>query len=359
MNNSAVRTKRNDQQQESKMEAIIARKRELPEKIRTSVDEAVRDNLRSLDFLSKIENKLIQLLWENWNIQGEIDESKGLNRDRDTEAQVEAAIRFFPKVLSTKHKDHIYPIWAQIATRDNKCNLKAASFVPLLAKLGGELGLFEDGKRGGLLSVKHSGPINMLESLSTGQPNRAYHNAEHLRLVDETYLDVLKRLRQMRLFKKEDIAFYHLIHRNVAYGYGFFEQQFRYLMEWDSSSFMLCRWGGCLPIHTATCAYYLYQSNSNEKFLKIFNTGLQYFPTEMGGLFHLGSYVMTPWNRIDGGHRQELLATVFNRHNNNVNLLLESLIYASSEELVHLDAVFLLLQRILEIEPSIVSNIKS
>lgn len=302
---------------------------------------------------------MTELIWANWNVRGDIDESKGLNRDRDTEAQVETALRFFPRVLFTKHEDHVYPIWAQIATREDKCNIKAAFFVPLFAKLGIELGLFEKEKRGGLLSVKHSAPINVLESLSTGQPNRAYRDVKHLRLADETYLDVLHRLRLVGLFRKEDIARYHLIHRNLAYGYGFFEQQFRYLMDWDPTSFMSCRWGGCLPIHTATCAYYLYQSSGNEKkFRTIFDIGLRHFPKEMGGLFHLGSYDMTPWNRMDGGHREGLLEAVFSRHGNNVNLLLESLVYASSEEMVHLDAVFLLLQRILQIETSVVPCIE-
>eukprot|EP00536_Pseudo-nitzschia_multiseries_P004149 jgi/Psemu1/302380/fgenesh1_kg.67_\ len=68
---------------------------------------------------------------------------------------------------------------------------------------------------------------------------------------------------------------------------------------------------------------------------------------------------MTPWNRMNGGHREELLDAVFHRHDNNVNLLLPSLVYASSEKMVHLDAVYLILQRILQIEPSIVSNIKN
>jgi len=59
-----------------------------------AIDEAKEENLSRAYFISKIECKLADWLSENWDVV-RIDKSKGLNCDRDTEAEVELAIDSF------------------------------------------------------------------------------------------------------------------------------------------------------------------------------------------------------------------------------------------------------------------------
>ncbi|OEU10321.1 hypothetical protein FRACYDRAFT_247291 [Fragilariopsis cylindrus CCMP1102] len=81
--------------------------------------------------------------------------------DRDTEAEVETALRVFPEVLSR---------------RGGPDNVKAVSFIPLVARLALGFGLFEEKERGGLLLEDEKGD-NILQLL--------VHQD-----VDDTYLNV-------------------------------------------------------------------------------------------------------------------------------------------------------------------------
>ena len=94
-----------------KKRTILERKEEFPGRLRTAIDEAKEENnLSPADFLSRIERKLVDWLSENYNVR-HIDESKGLNCDRDTEKEVELAIRFFPNVLSKKRNGNNLIYW--------------------------------------------------------------------------------------------------------------------------------------------------------------------------------------------------------------------------------------------------------
>ena len=138
---------------------IVKRKSEFPVKIREAIEDAIEESPQS--FLRTIESKLLDLLWDNFKAWP-IDATKGLNCDRDTEAEVEVAIRFFPNVLSyDRYHGGYYPIYAQFRNFGGDENLKAASFIPLFAKLGIELGQFEEEERGGL-----TGRRNMLKELA-------------------------------------------------------------------------------------------------------------------------------------------------------------------------------------------------
>uniref|UniRef100_A0A6U9YPY2 Uncharacterized protein n=1 Tax=Pseudo-nitzschia australis TaxID=44445 RepID=A0A6U9YPY2_9STRA len=392
-----------EQSPQAKMDEIVSRKHEFPQKIRVSIDEALQEMTQQnhhhqqqhqhhhqhhqhhqhqhleqqqvVDrFLSRIERKLVDLLWENHNYQ-RINPSIGLNSDHDTEQQVETALRFFPRVLSTKNEEGLYPIQAQVTNKRQSCNLKAVSFVPLFARLGIELKEceFEDWERGGLLlpatttSTANSSSSNcdgneryyrhwnVLEALSIGQHHSTFPGKEHLRLVDETCLAVMKRLRDMGLFQKEDIQRFHLIHRTVSPGLGLLEQQFYWLMEWDPTSFMVY-WKGYLPIHHA--AYdYMWHSFNKKRFLKILAIGLIHFPVQMAGLFHMDAIPnsgITAYQRIRGVCGEEAVNAVFRCHNNAVKDLLRCLMYIvatneENKELIHLDGAFLILQRVSQI----------
>jgi hypothetical protein len=101
---------------------------------------------------------------------------RGLDSDRDTEAEVAAIVGFFPKVLSRQKVIYdneedldggiYYPIQLLAYTLHEGdrpfdrsaflptewwCNAKAVSFIPSLARLATELGLFGEQYIGGLL----------------------------------------------------------------------------------------------------------------------------------------------------------------------------------------------------------------
>jgi hypothetical protein len=134
-----------------------------------------------------------------------VDEDyRGLDSDRDTEEEIETAIRFFPDVLSRQKKfvwdiddededqdgDFYYPIQLLALTRRDGtskawCNEKAVYFIPLLARLAIELCLLfdDEAERGGLLF--HAGYKIMFCKISCVVKKNKTHNREHHEAVDD------------------------------------------------------------------------------------------------------------------------------------------------------------------------------
>jgi len=113
----------NAAQNRKKLE-IIKRKLEFPVKLHKAIDDTIEE--RPGSFLRTIGIKLEDLLWENFNSSPiSIDATKGLNCDRDTEAEVKVTIRFFPNVLSMTRYDyyHIYVQLRNYEGEDNCCRL--------------------------------------------------------------------------------------------------------------------------------------------------------------------------------------------------------------------------------------------
>jgi hypothetical protein len=146
----------NGQRKQSDVISAIQQKKELPFRTRIKIDLLVHD------FLVKLGNDIHGMLC-NKDIEHESDyEYLGLDSDRDTEAEVEAAIRLFPHVLSKvwldadgdHFEDNKYPIqylaFSRITTTSG-CNGKAVPFLPLVARLAKESDLLEEQDRGGLL----------------------------------------------------------------------------------------------------------------------------------------------------------------------------------------------------------------
>ena len=170
-----------------------------------------------------------------------------LDSSRDTEAEVETAIRFFPNVL-TRYKEvawvdedysyYFYPLQLLAFTRHEDdtwwCSLKVVSFIPLLARLAIELGLFEEQERGGLL-CQDIDSKNILENLMGSDPTEI-DNREHHEPVDDEYLNFLIDLRKLGLIKKEDIQRYGLLHKLCHQNCYFSEKRFRFLVEWDPNA---------------------------------------------------------------------------------------------------------------------------
>ncbi|MGK3741552.1 MAG: hypothetical protein ACI90V_008405 [Bacillariaceae sp.] len=190
----------------------------------------------------------------------EADNYHGLDSDRDTEEEVEATLRFFPAVLTRIYADaeDSYPIQFLPSDYDinRLCyiyNLKARSFLSLVARLAKELGPFTEDTRGGLLCQDYSG-YNVLQNfIRSDIPKRHKQNREHHELVDGKYLRVLIQLRQMGLLKKEDIKMYNLLMilcYQSEYNY-FAEKQFRFLVEWDPTGLLHADDKGLLPLQYA------------------------------------------------------------------------------------------------------------
>ena len=152
-------------------------------------------------------------------------------------------------------------------------NLKTVPFIPLFARLGIELSQFEEEERGGL-----TGRQNMLKELAVTAYKR--HNEEYQRLIDGAFLSVMTRLREMNLFKKEDIRKYELIWILLCSQHFFPAQRFRYLIDWDPDCLAKCimrgssdlGMGGSLPIHHAAT-----NSNNIGGFQTVFEAGMQHF----------------------------------------------------------------------------------
>ena len=325
--------------------AIIERKHEFPGTLREVIEASKGD--APYFFLRKIEKKLIDLFRENYDAKF-IGKTKGLNCDRDTEDEVETAIRFFPNVLSKKDQCGYYPIYWLLKNVYGIYNVKAAFFIPLFAKLGVEFGQFKDSERGGLI-ITNSG--NVLRELVTASYNKRNDKDGQQQLVDESYLAVIKRLRQIGLLRKKDISEYDLIWKLCQQRTSFPEQRFRYLANWDPNCLTMS--GGYLerlPLHYATS-----YCTEIRGFRAVLEVGVGHFPIEMGFLFRKDKYGETPFwmacYKYGKGVVKKIVDDIIlnSRIRTNYTDTVDALLYAGTEERVDLDGVYILLRR----EPSV------
>ena len=187
---------------------------------------------------------------------------EGLDSERDTEAEVETAIRCDPDVLTrederfgnTQEDDRsgLYPIQClTIMEGDNRkllCNVKAVAFVPLFARLAIEFHSFYETERGGLL-VEDGVGDNVLHDLMHSSDHKDDHYHQH---VDTTFLAVLIRLRQAGLLTIGDIQHYELVHELCQYDSHLAIRRFRFLTEWCPPSLITTssnKEDGVLPLH--------------------------------------------------------------------------------------------------------------
>ena len=284
------------------------------------------------------------------------DERRGLNSDLDTEEEVETMIRFFPNVLSEKDdEDEPYLIYWQLFKDENTFDLKAASFVPLLARLATELQLFDQADRGGLLTKSTGGRHNILQYIAayTSATDHSVNEKEYNQMVDETCLTVLNRLREMNLLKKEDIQEYNLLGILCSNKNSFFpEKRFEFISDWDPMALMTpCHpnVNECLPIH-----YCAFDSGGIRGFQVVFAAGMRYFPAKLGFVFHNskdneGQIYNTPYqSTCEDYGSEEVTNEVLNRileccpSTVRVESLLLSL---ATNEAFHLDGLYLFLRK--------------
>jgi len=272
--------------------SVLERKRNFPLRNRNKIDDLIKE------FLDNLGNDIHYMICD-YDVEAEAEDYDGLDSDRNTEAEVETAIRFFPNVLTRRKEvtwwyidddeddddeddedgELLYPIQLLPcycdADENWKCNVKAVSFVPTLAKLAIEFGSFEEEERGGLLCQDYDGGDNILQELMYGDHIEGEHRGYYEHAVDDVYLQVLIKLRKMDLLKKEDILRFVLLPKLCEHYYYFSEKRFRFLVEWNPTALTQPCFG-YLPLHRVT------NNPSIRRFQLLLEYGIRYFPEKKG-----------------------------------------------------------------------------
>ena len=215
-------------------------------------------------FINNVKDDIHKMLTDTRTVEEGYD---GLDSERDTEEEVETAIRCGPGVLAREEERFaMYPIRCLTTMQrlDNTqivSNVKAVAFVPLLARLAIELNLvsFEKTERGGLLVEDGEGQT-VLHDLVLSSNALTRDDDQHDHRVDTTFVAVLMRLRQTNLLSIGDIQHYELVHQLCGSDSHRALQRFRFLTEWYPLS-LITRSGmygrlplnGRLPLHLSVC----------------------------------------------------------------------------------------------------------
>ena len=239
--------------------------------------------------------------------QGHAEEGyAGLDSTRDTEDEVDTALRLYPEVLAQRRERGgcdslpIYCIISMIKNRTWKPNRLAIGFVPLFAQLAIEYQLFDEEERGGLLIDinAENNTTDIVNALNFLLHTYSSDDEENKKLTETTCLEVLVQLRGSGLLKKEDIQRYRLLHNACVY-----EKRFVFLAEWDPSTLLQTEINGNLPLHFS-CA-----TQTIRQFRVMLDTYFRNFSKEnvIGLLFQKNNHGRTPfWNACKCIHKQNV-----------------------------------------------------
>jgi hypothetical protein len=272
--------------------SLLQRKKKYPARTRNKIDRLVNIFLRKIE---KDVHKMICYNYVHARDGEEEDEYDGIDSDRETEDEVEAIVRCFPKVLSRKggfRDNKYYPIQRLTFVHDRRreCNMKAVPFIPVLLKFAIEFGVFKEKKRGGLLCENDASGNNPLQDLV--RTDKVDSNREHHEAVDDKYLAVIKNLRKMGIVKKEDIQKHSMLRRLICENKVFAEKRFRFLVEWDPTILLQTdkKFGFGL-LHFAV------DFPTLQVFKSVFEYGIIYYPNKKGIslLFQKNKMGMTPF----------------------------------------------------------------
>jgi hypothetical protein len=226
-------------------------------------------------------------------------------------------------------------------------NLKAASFIPLLARLAIELSFFEEEERGGLLCEDTYTDEKVLKGLMYSDTNEN----------DDKYLYVSLRFREMDLLKEVDIQTYDLLNKLCWQNSYFAEKRFRFLVEWDPNSLTHTSIYGYLSL-----SYCAGSPAINQGIQLEFEAGIKYFPSEKGInlLFHKNNNGKIPFQLAGKKFGQDELMevaedTLIIRHSDTPINIAEALVMAAIDERIDLDGVYFLLRR----EPDVIQKLLS
>jgi hypothetical protein len=235
---------------------LLSREKELPAEMKTKINERVTE------FWEGITNDAGLFLHEN------------LDDKKHTQEEVKTLVQCIPGSLSVECSWQVYddenialvlPIQAAVWDfADGKDNAESISFIPLLAEEGFKQNVGGEGMRGGLL-CENECIYNVLKLVIEAHCcGRAHHD------FDSVCLNVMKKLREMDLLKKEDIKEHDLLSHSLR---SFSDQRFEYLVDWDPEAFKeicICE----LP----------WFFDINRHFEVAFNAGIEYFPQHIGNL---------------------------------------------------------------------------
>ncbi|OEU07200.1 hypothetical protein FRACYDRAFT_251527 [Fragilariopsis cylindrus CCMP1102] len=333
---AAAETKQNH----LKIDSVLARKRKFPLRNRNKINALIKE------FLEKLEDDIHDMFFDT-TYDAETDTYDGLDSDRDTEEEVETAIRFFPEVLSRRKDVYAgilhYPIQALASAcnedGDWQCNVKTVSFIPIVARLAIEFDLFEEDERGGLLCLDSDGD-NVLHLLMLTDDTIVENLEKIYRAIDDKYLQVLIQLRKLGLLKKEDIERYSLLNFLCEKDY-FAEKRLRFLVEWDPNALTQTdRFGQLVNAPTI------------QGFESVFEYGIRYFPQKKGisVLFHKPSSSLTTFQyacKKHGGEKvKKIIENTLARYSSSTPInSADALLSAAIDENVHVDGVYFLLRR--------------
>ena len=368
-NNERLLQEEEDEEQRAAIAAARLRHQQRPEKQRRKLSKVleqaenfpVRQRMKINQlvdyFLSKLEEDIYRMVTDQ-----RIIDYRGLDSERDTEAEVETALRIFPHTLRRRKRDEsgnnltLYPIHCLSLKTDGTDdnidnyygrNIESASFIHLFARLAIELKSFEENERGGLLiRVTESNQYskNILGWLaSSPQPNADKDINDHIQHGDEVCLLEMIQLRKMNLMKKEDIPQFRLIEIP-----NFYPRRLRFLVEWCPQSLPHVHTWGHVSLHFVAAD----TSRSIQDFQTLFDYCIRYYPKMKGInlLFQQDNAEMTPYHyAIQKFGRKKVMNVVeevLTRYANTTPIQTEeAVILAATDDRVHLDSVYFLLRR--------------
>ncbi|OEU06225.1 hypothetical protein FRACYDRAFT_255571 [Fragilariopsis cylindrus CCMP1102] len=365
--------------------SVIGQKENFSFRTRNIMDILIKE------FLHKVETDIHEMLCERIECEYGLN-YHGLDSERDTESEVETTIRCFPDVLTRRRKLYVrdeqdywnyyqefdededekragdeyeeedYPIQYLVCYRPVNdcfwdCNMKAISFVHLLARLAIEFGSFEEKDRGGLLcQTDYSNNGFLLQDDHNSHnvlQNLMNYNQEHNEAADNKYLQVLIQLRRMGLLKKKDIQRYRLLDK-LCGRLILSEERFRFLVEWDPNALLQRNMRGNVPLKLA-----ISNDCSIRRFQLVFEYGIRYFPKNKGInlLFRKNRSNYTPFQhacgKFDYDEVMNVIEDTLARYSDTPFYIAEALLSAAIDEKVHLDCVYFLVRR----EPGVLQRL--
>jgi hypothetical protein len=212
--------------------------------------------------------------------------SNDLSDEVHTEEDIRTVIQCVPGALSYEDEDGRLPI-ENAAWRYNSNNTlmdaSAVSFIPVLAEEGIKNNVGGKESRGALLRDDEDG-CNVLNHLSRISENDCDIDHESF---DLRYLDCIKRLRQMGLFRKKDIENHDLLWDSCDY---IRSQRFNYFADWNPELLIESRdEGGDSVLHWCSSLGDIYT------FETVLRTMLRHYPQELGLLLDQNDQGITPF----------------------------------------------------------------
>jgi hypothetical protein len=375
---------------------VLNQHEELPILTRNKIDTLV-DN-----FLETIKRQIHEMLVDNEiHLINPDNGYCGLDADRDTEDEVETAIRFFPEVLSRQGRTwdndddddddddddeegevKYYPIQSMMHTNTLdggllfiRHNLKSLPFIVLLGRLGIELDQFSEEEKGGLLAKDVNGH-NILMRLAIGFGRYTEDDLpDHQHLVNRLFVVVLQRLKDLNILEKGIVREYELHfltysnERGNHYACNLYSKDiFRIFIDWDPT-ILVCTTGitETLPLH------YVAEYNTIGMIRSVFEAGIKYYPKKRGIslMFRKNHRCIgrTPFDyACERFGTEEVMMVIestlvdyYSENNNNKNGSIisynasDALLSAVIDENVHLDGIYFMLRR----QPDILQKLLS